>query len=53
MLRFLIILSISLNGCSLLKKYPQDNFLEEIAEQIVKQETGLDLDFSPATPEKS
>lgn len=32
--------------------YPPDNFIEEIGEQIIEQETTLDLDLSPNTPEK-
>lgn len=31
--------------------YAQDNIVEEIAEEIVESKTGLDLDFSPDTPE--
>lgn len=33
--------------------YPADNPIEEIGEQIIKQETGLDLDLSPNSPEKA
>ena len=31
--------------------YPSDNIVEEIGEQIIKDETGLDLDLSPNSPE--
>lgn len=48
---FLAIIIPLMSGCTFIKHYPQDNFVEEIAEQIVQQETGLDLDFSPPTPE--
>lgn len=33
------------------ENYPADNPVEEIAEQIIFQKTGLDLDLSPNTPE--
>ncbi len=29
-----------------------DNPVEEIAEEIIKKETGIDVDLSPTTPEK-
>lgn len=32
--------------------YPADNPIEEIGEQIIQNETGLDLDLSPNTPER-
>jgi len=35
-----------------MKKYPQDNIVEEIAEGVIRAETGLDIDLSPMTPEK-
>lgn len=28
-----------------------DNPVEEVSEDIIKQETGIDLDLSPSTPE--
>lgn len=31
--------------------YPADNIVEEIGEQIIEQETGLDIDLSPNSPE--
>ncbi len=33
-------------------KAPDDNPIEEIAEEIIKKETGADVDLSPSTPEK-
>lgn len=47
----LTILAFSFWGCNFLKKYPQDNVVEEIVEEMIEQKTGLDLDFSPLTPE--
>jgi hypothetical protein len=48
---FLIILGVTLPGCSMIKKYPQDNFVEEIIEEAIEQKTGLDIDLSPYSPE--
>jgi len=39
-------------GCELVKKYPQDNIIEEIAEEIIEQKTGLDIDLTPFSKEK-
>jgi hypothetical protein len=48
-----LILCILLCGCSQIwKDYPQDNIIEEIAEAALKDKTGIDVDFSPETPEK-
>lgn len=49
----LTVLSLILVGCGLAlwEKYPQDNIVEEVAEEVVKAKTGLDIDFSPQTPE--
>ena len=33
-------------------KYVQDNIVEEVAEGLVDTKFGLDLDFSPSSPEK-
>lgn len=40
-------------GCmqDYIHRYPQDNIVEEIAEEVVKNKTGIDIDFSPFTPE--
>lgn len=40
-----------LTSCSILKKYPQDNIVEEIAEEVIEMKTGLDIDLSPFSPE--
>lgn len=48
-----IAMFIFLVGCDWWNSwYPPDNFIEEIGEQIIEQETTLDLDLSPNTPEK-
>jgi hypothetical protein len=31
--------------------YNSDNVVEEVAEEVVRVETGADIDFSPGTPE--
>ena len=35
----------------LLKKKP-DNQIEELAEYVIKKQTGIDIDLSPDTPDK-
>lgn len=37
---------------SLWQSYPEDNIVEEIAEEVIDQETGLDLDLSPFSSEE-
>jgi hypothetical protein len=32
--------------------YPEDNFIEEGVEDAIDSWTGIDIDFSPASPEK-
>lgn len=52
----LTIIACTLGGCTAINKYiglPDDNPLEEIAEQLIKNETGLDVDLSPSSPEKN
>lgn len=39
-------------GYTFLGKQPQDNAVEEASEQIIKQETGVDVDLSPMSEEK-
>ncbi len=31
---------------------PPDNPVEEVAEEIVQEETGIKMDFTPSSPEK-
>lgn len=44
---------ILLEGCTLAwwQKYPQDNFVEEIVEEVIKEEIGIDIDLSPKSKE--
>ena len=32
--------------------YPDDNPIEEMAEQVIKYETDVDIDLTPMSPEK-
>ena len=34
------------------KSYPEDNIVEEIAEDILKSNTGIDIDVTPFSPER-
>lgn len=50
-MKYIIILLI-LTSCEWLEKnYPPDNAFEEISEDIIRSETGIDTDLSPSTPE--
>ena len=46
---------IWLTSCSTMKEavknYPQDNVLEELVEDVIESQTGLDLDLSPFSKE--
>lgn len=48
----LVFILVFLSSCALLKDYPQDNIVEEIVEDVIQKETGVDLDLSPFSPEK-
>jgi len=37
---------------NLMTKYPQDNIVEEIVEDAIENETGIDVDLSPSSKEK-
>jgi hypothetical protein len=52
---FLFSLCLLYSSCSLFFKdgsYVQDNIAEEVVEEVVRVETGLNLDLTPGTPEK-
>lgn len=36
---------------TLMKSYPHDNAIEERVEQVIKDQSGVDLDLSPYSPE--
>ena len=41
----------SMNGCTSFKGYTPDNPAEELLEDIIEKETGVELDLSPSSPE--
>lgn len=43
--------AIGITTTYILKK-PHDNPIEEESEQIIKDQTGVDVDLSPSSPEK-
>ena len=51
----IVIIVVFMTACSPINKYfglADDNFVEELAEAAVYIETGLNLDFTPNSPEK-
>lgn len=50
----LILVSVLLFACalSIWEKYPQDNIVEEIIEDVIEQKTNLKIDLSPSSQEK-
>ena len=53
-LRIIIVIMAVLIGLSSVYflKMKSDNPIEEIAEEVIKNETGADVDLSPTSPEK-
>lgn len=52
---FLIGVALLLPSCSDLNKkvgLPDDNLIEEVVEDVIKEELGPDIDLTPSTPEK-
>ena len=52
---FMFCLLVILGGCHYVNQkagLADDNFFEETLENQLKQRTGLDLDFTPNTPER-
>ena len=50
-LMFLVLIVAS---CSYVNEYlglPDDNFAEEIAEEVIEAKTGMDIDLTPGSPE--
>ena len=51
----ILILCLTFNGCSYVNHkigFPDDNLIEEIGEEILEGTIGIDIDFTPGTPEK-
>jgi len=47
-------MAVAMGGCSYLNQkmgLDDDNFLEESAEALLREHSGLDLDLSPGSPE--
>ncbi len=38
-------------SCSFFKSWKDDNIVEESAEEVLRMKTGLDVDFTPKSPE--
>lgn len=51
--RYSIVFLSAVIGFASIYMLGNDNSIEEISEEIIKQETGLDIDLSPNAPEKS
>ena len=52
-LPIMMIIIMTASGCMIKDgKYVSDNPVEEIAEAVLDSKTGLDIDFTPGTPEK-
>lgn len=56
-MKYLLVLSMSFLfcSCSSINKWvglPDDNFIEEAAEDVVQHEVGINFDFTPDSPEE-
>ena len=47
----LILLAMSLTSCVAFKGFKQDALIEEVAEEVIEANTGLDVDLSPGSKE--
>lgn len=50
-----IVVIAGCSGCAYFEKkigLPEDNIIEESVESVIQQETGLDIDLTPGSPEK-
>lgn len=50
--KYFIVLLVAIVGISSTYFLPDDNAIEEISEKIIKEETGVDIDLTPETPEE-
>lgn len=41
-----MILPMILSGCSLFDALPDDNFVEEYIEDVIEEQTGVEIDFT-------
>lgn len=42
---------LGFNACTWLQEHP-DNIVEEVIEDVIQEETGMDVDLTPGSPEK-
>lgn len=55
MIKLIFICMVFLSGCSEINRklgLSDDNIGEEVIEDIIKEETGIDVDLTPESPEK-
>ncbi|HNU60724.1 MAG TPA: hypothetical protein PKL04_00840 [Methanofastidiosum sp.] len=50
--KYMILILVVIIGLGSVYFYGDDNVVEEISEEIIKQETGIDIDLTPSSPEK-
>ena len=50
--KYMILIIVVIIGLGSVYFYGDDNAVEEISEEILKQETGIDIDLTPSSPEK-
>lgn len=50
--KYMILILVVIIGLGSVYFYGDDNVVEEISEEILKQETGIDIDLTPSSPEK-
>lgn len=51
MMHFIMTSLLLLSSCVAFKGFKQDALIEEIAEEVLEAQTGLDVDFSPGSKE--
>lgn len=50
--KYMILILVVIIGLASVYFYGDDNAVEEISEEILKEETGIDIDLTPASLEK-
>ena len=50
--KYMILILVVIIGLGSVYFYGDDNAIEEISEEILKQETGIDIDLTPSSSEK-
>ena len=46
-----LVMVSALSSCFMLKGFKQDALIEEVAEEVIKTNTGFDIDLSPNSKE--